>query len=225
MHGARPSAANCDGFVAHDGLVLTAIDALTESSQDSPVPLVHRGIAAGVAIALSARGNAARGDETATEPAIRPTPLWAISQLAPSPEIAYGEAVARFGMRWQLTPLLYSFGINRRLSPWRVAIVEPLVRQSGSIELFFSPEYLVRGPTFWDGWLWRAGVRTYVPVIERGDYLSVSFGTSFYEFAARTGVSYEIGAYALFGIVGAQITLAPRSGPAQTIITLRLRYF
>jgi hypothetical protein len=189
------------------------------------VPFRSRSVAAGVATLLLIGGTAARGDETATEPAVRPTALWLVAQLAPSPEVAYGDATARFGVRWQFTPLLYSFGINRRLSHWRAVVVEPLVRQSGSIELFISPEYLVRGPSLWDGWLWRAGMRTYLPMIERGDYLSVSFGASCYGFAGRAGASYEIGAYALFGIVGAQITLSPRSGPAQTIATLRLRYF
>ena len=191
----------------------------------SLVPFHHRGVAAAVALSLSLGAPVARGDDEVTEPAVRPTALWLVAQLATSPEIAYGNTVFRFGLRWQLTPLLYSFGIHRRLSPWRVAIVEPLVRQSGSVELFLSPEYFVRGPTFWDGWLWRAGVRTYLPLIERGDYLSASLGASCYDFAGRAGASFEIGAYVLFGIVGAQITWSPRSGPAQTIATLRLRYF
>lgn len=178
-----------------------------------------------LAIASTLAGQPVLGDDAASEPAIRPTPLWLLAQLAPSPEIAYGDATSHFGLRWQITPLLYSFGINRRLLPWRVAVVEPLVRQSGSVELFLGPEYLVRGPTIWDGWLWRAGVRTYVPLLERGDYLSISFGASCYVFAGRAGASYEVGSYVLFGIIGAQITLSPKGGPAQAIATLRLRYF
>jgi len=188
------------------------------------VPFRLGPVAAGAAIVVSFAGRSVAGDEAATEPAIRPTPLWLVAQLAPSPELAYGEATARFGLRWQLTPLLYSFGINRRLSPWRTFVVEPLVRQSGSVELFLSPEYLVRG-SFLDGWLWRAGLRTYLPMIERGDYLSVSLGVSCYDFVGGAGASYEVGAYVLFGIAGAQVTVSPRSGPAQAIATLRLRYF
>lgn len=191
----------------------------------SRVPFLQRGAAAGIALSVLLAGPVVRGDDAATDQGVRPTPLWLVAQLAPSPEVAYGGAVARFGVRWQLTPLLYSFGINRRLSPWRVAVVEPLVRQSGSVELFLSPEYLVQGKSVWDGWLWRAGIRTYVPVVERGDYLSFSVGASCYEFEGRVGASYEVGAYVLFGIVGAQFTWSPRSGPAQTIATLRLRYF
>jgi hypothetical protein len=189
------------------------------------VPFRHWQVAAaGTSIAISLAGRAAAGDEAATEPAVRPTPLWLAAQLAPSPEVAFGEEKVRFGLRWQLTPLLYSFGINRRLSPWRIFVVEPLVRQSGSLELFLSPEYLVRG-SFLDGWLLRAGLRTYLPIVERGDYLSVSLGVSCYDFMGAAGTSYEVGAYVLFGIVGAQITVSPKSGPAQAIATLRLRYF
>ena len=168
---------------------------------------------------------ATAGGETVAEPGARATPLWFLAQLVPSPEVAYGEGTARFGLRWQITPLLYSFGTNRRVRRWRTFVVEPLVRQSGSTEVFFGPEYLARGPRFSDGLLWRVGVRSYFPLVERGDYLSVSIGSSFFDLAGQSGVAYEAGAYALFGIVGAQVTWSPRPGPAQLIATLRLRYF
>ncbi len=164
-------------------------------------------------------------EEAATQTAPRPTLLWMAAQLAPSPEIVTGQGVARFGMRWQLTPLLWSFGVNRRVMPWRVLVVEPIVRQSGSIELYVSPEYVFYGSSFGDGWLFRVGTRSYFPLLERGDYLSISVGASFYDFAARSGVAYEAGVYTLYGIVGAQVTWSPTGGPAATIATLRLRYF
>ena len=70
---------------------------------------------------------------------------WALWQLVPSPELAFGDGGALFGLRWQLTPLLYAFALDPRLSPWRAFIAEPIVRHGGSIELFLSPEYLARG--------------------------------------------------------------------------------
>jgi hypothetical protein len=159
------------------------------------------------------------------EPSIRLTPLWLLAQFAPSPQLAYGDGTARYGMRWQLTPLLYSFGIHRELSPWRVFVVEPVVRQSGSVELFVGPEFIWSGGGLAKGWFWRSGVRSYFPLVERGEYLSVSIGASYFDFAGRSGVAYEVGAYALYGIVGVQLTWAPGGGPAATIATLRLRYF
>jgi hypothetical protein len=124
-----------------------------------------------------------------------------------------------------VTAVLYSFGVNRRVSPWRALIVEPLVRQSGSVELFFSPEYVPYGRTASDSLLWRIGVRAYLPLIEYGDYLSMSLGTSYFDLADHGAAAYEVGVYALFGTVGAQLTWSPSGGPATTIATLRLRYF
>jgi hypothetical protein len=156
---------------------------------------------------------------------VQPTLPWLVTQLVPSPEIAYGEDTSRFGMRWQVTPVLYSWGINRKLSPWRFFVAEPLVRQSGSIELFVSPEYLFYGGSFGDGWLWRGGVRSYFPLVQKGEYLSVSVGASEFAFAGRGGTALEGGAYVLFGTVGMQVTYSPSTAPVRFIATLRVRYF
>jgi hypothetical protein len=153
------------------------------------------------------------------------SPLWFAAQVVPSPEIVRGAGVTRFGLRWQLTPVLYSFGVHRTANPWRAFVVEPFLRQSGSVELFVSPEYLFYGRSFSDGLLWRIGARSYFPLVEYGDYLSISVGASYFEFAGHGGVAYEGGAYLLFGIVGAQLTWSPSGGPAAAIATLRLRYF
>lgn len=150
---------------------------------------------------------------------------WVVTQLVPSPELAYGRDVARLGARWQLTPLLYSWGIHRGLSPWRFFVAEPFVRQSGSVELFFTPEYLVYGSSLADGAMLRAGTRAYFPLAAQGEYLSASVGTSAFLFEGRWGAAYEVGAYALFGIVGVQLTYTPSAPPIAWMATLRLRYF
>jgi hypothetical protein len=165
-------------------------------------------------------------DATApTEPGVTITVPWLATQLMPSPELAYGQDVARYGMRWQVTPLLFSWGIHRGLSPWRFFVAEPLVRQSGSVELYATPEYFVYGSSFAEGWAFRAGVRSYFPLVEHGEYLSVSVGTSSFAFAGKWGAAYEAGVYALFGIVGLQFTATPSAPPIATIATLRFRMF
>lgn len=166
----------------------------------------------------------------AEEPRVRPTLAWGLTQLLPSPEIIAGQGGARFGLRWQVTPLLYSWGINRKLNPWRGLVVEPNVRHSGSIELFLSPEFVARtadlGGDFWDKWLVRPGLRAYFPLVERGDYLSMSVGTSFARFAHRSSIAYEGGIYALFGLFGLQVTYSPLPhDPLELITTFRIRYF
>jgi hypothetical protein len=174
---------------------------------------------------------------TPTEPGVEITVPWLATQLVPSPEIAVGTdsargadglahpAQARFGMRWQVTPLLFSWGIHRGLSPWRFFVVEPNVRNSGSIELFVAPEYVWYGSTFADGWITRGGVRAYFPLVEHGEYLSTSLGASEFAFGGKSGAAYEAGLYALFGTVGLQVTVSPSVAPIATIATLRLRYF
>ncbi len=161
-----------------------------------------------------------------TEPKVYPSSLWISSQFIPSPElISVKNDRLRFGLRWQVTPLLYSFGINRKLNPWRYFVVEPLVRQNGSIELFFTPEWLNVTNKFKTNWLFRGGIRAYFPLYRRGEYLSGSLATSYYNFNGDQGISYEAGIYLFFGILGFQVTYSPEMKTSPWIFTLRLRYF
>ena len=192
---------------------------------------MRSGSSAAFAALLTLAATSAHAEEdvptpAATEPGVHPTLLWFATQLVPSPEIAAGAGGARFGLRWQVTPLLYSWGINRRLSPWRVLVAEPYVRQSGSIEAYLSPELITGGITFSDMWLVRPGIRAYFPLVEHGEYLSVSIGTSYQRWRERSSAAFEGGVYTLFGVLGLQLTYAPGPDvPLATIATMRIRYF
>jgi hypothetical protein len=154
-----------------------------------------------------------------------PTLPWAVAQLVPSPGLLTSPGGARFDLRWQVTPLLYSFGIHRGLSPWRVGVVEPLIRQAGSLELFVSPEYAAIGDEFAARWLLRAGVRSYVPLLSEGETLSLSVGSAATVQRGELGATYEGGLYTLFGVVGLQVGYTPRFDEGRWSFTLRLRYF
>jgi hypothetical protein len=182
--------------------------------------------AAGVAIAAALAHPAAHAAEGAgIEPRVHPTWIWAVTQIIPSPEWLLGDAPARFGARWQVTPLLYSFGIHRRLSPWRSFIAEPIVRHAGSVELFGAPEVLATGGELADSWILRAGVRAYFPILDRGEHLSCSVGGSAFDFRGRAGAAYEAGVYTLFGVLGLQLTYSPAPHLRGTTLTLNVRYF
>jgi hypothetical protein len=160
------------------------------------------------------------GNAEVANPAVAPTIPWATTQLIPSPEVAAGDGSAHFGLRWQVTPLLYSFGIHRGLFPWRAFVVEPLVRQNGSIEAYFTPEYVA------GDWLVRPGARVYFPLLQHGDNLSFSIGGSAPWFHRAWSASIEGGLYALFGILGITLTYTPATdSPVTWITTLRVRYF
>jgi hypothetical protein len=153
----------------------------------------------------------------------RPTWQWTLSQLAPSPGLAVGVDQASLDLRWQLTPLLYSWGVNRRVSSWRAFVVDPFARHSGSIELFVDPELLFAHRL--EATL-RPGIRAYIPLRERGELLSASLGISDQRFDDRNVMAIEAGIYALYGTFGLQLTYAPNPiTPARVILTLSLRYF
>lgn len=167
-------------------------------------------------------------------PVIYPTFAWAVTQLVPSPELAIGRQrhidvdgsvdsspSTAFGLRWQVTPVLWSFGVHRSQSRWRYLVVDPIARQSGSLELSTSIEY-IGGHV--DRLLVRPGLRVYLPVAHRGEYLSVSLGTSAYRYDGLR-VAYDVGAYILAGMLGFQVTVAPTHDPLAAIATIRLRYF
>jgi hypothetical protein len=158
------------------------------------------------------------------EPDVAASLDWAILQLLPSPQLGVGDG-ARFGLRWQLTPLLYSFATDARLDRWRWFVVEPIVRQSGSIELFASPEYLALDGGIAARFGVRGGLRSYFGLLGRGDNLSVSLGASYYHFRDAEGLAFEAGAYVLFGGLGLVLTHSPGFDAAPWLVTLRLRYF
>lgn len=155
-----------------------------------------------------------------------PSLAWTILQLLPSPEVAVGAAGgqtrAAMGLRWQLTPLVWSWGTNRRISSWRFFVVDPIARHSGSLELSGNLEYFFGDL---ERFVARPGVRAYFPLAQRGEYLSASLGTSTYSYDDKLRVAYEVGAYILFGLFGVQVTVAPNNDPLKVIGTLRIRYF
>ncbi len=182
-------------------------------------------IAAVAALLAPARTVFAEPPAEATPPGVHPTLPWAALQLVPSPEWMGDGSRGYAGMRWQVTPLLYSFGINRKLFPWRTLIAEPTVRHSGSIELFFSPEYLGKPGSFAERWLFRGGVRSYFPLIDKGESLSASIGASLLHFDHHVGAAWSAGVYTLYGFVGAEITYCPTPELRSTTLTLSLRMF
>lgn len=191
-----------------------------------PLSTIVRSLAAsGLALGAFFAASVAQAREELTEPPITMSWPWLATQAVPSPELVVGEATARFGMRWQVTPLLFSWGIRRGLSPWRLFVVEPNVRHFGSVELYFSPELVTAGGNSDSAWILRSGARAYFPLIEHGEYLSCSVGASQFFYDARSAVGYEAGLYTAFGIFGLQVTAAPRFAPMTTSFTLSVRYF
>jgi hypothetical protein len=148
--------------------------------------------------------------------------LWATAQLVPSPLLVVDKDVVQSGLRWQLTPLLYSFGIAAR--PWRTFIVSPIARLSGSVELFVAPEWTCCAGGDRDGLLARAGLRAHFPLIEHGESLAWSLGVSHWRHR-EGGVSFDLGLYTLFGALGLVATVSPELRGRTYSLALNVRYF
>lgn len=182
------------------------------------------GLSAALGSALAAPGSASAASRAA-EPDLRPTLPWLAAQAVPSAEWLIADDGLRFGARWQVTPLLYSFGIDPRLSPVRILIAEPIVRYAGSVELYGSPAYLAGGGSLGDRWLLRGGVRAYFPLLHRGEYLAWSIGGAAVYHRDRAGATYEAGLYTLFGMLGIQAAYIPTPGLRAASLTLHVRVF
>ena len=148
---------------------------------------------------------------------------WTIAQLVPSPLLVVGTGHVGGGVRWQVTPLVYSFGVAEK--PLRAFIVEPVARHAGAVELHLSPEWACCAPNDGTSWIGRAGVRLYVPIFGHGESLAWSIGGSYYRASDGDGFSADMGAYTLFGTIGLTVTLSPALLRREAIAALSLRYF
>jgi len=176
-------------------------------------------------VALLAAARPARADDVGAPVRVDRTGaavVWTVMQLVPSPLFVVGTGNAGGGVRWQVTPLVYSFGVAER--PVRAFVVEPVARHAGAIELYASPEWACCAPSG-TSWIGRGGVRLHLPLVGRGESLSGSVGASYYRSSGGDGLSMEMGVYALFGTIGLTVTFSPTLEGRETMLALALRYF
>lgn len=149
----------------------------------------------------------------------RPTLLWAATQLVPSPTWFIGGGRVEFAFSWQVTPVLYSFGVHRSISPWRFFVADPWARHGGSVELYVAPQVLLRDPRL----AGKFGTRFYVPVVGHGENLSFATGTSYFVAEEGSHIAFDAGFYTASGMLGIEGTWVPRLEPYTFSISLRLR--
>jgi hypothetical protein len=177
------------------------------------------------ALACTIAPRFAHADDVASRRGLGPVGagfVWAATQLVPSPLFVMGSSGAGGGVRWQITPLLVSFGVAAH--PVRAFIVDPIARHSGSVELYASPEW-VSHPGDGTGWIARGGVRLTLPIEGRGESMSWSVGASYYRASGGDGFSGELGVYFLYGVFGFTLTVSPTLRDREIIHALTIRYF
>ena len=165
---------------------------------------------------------------TEAAPAIRVSPVaaavsWGIAQALPSPlYVASSERVGG-GVRWQVTPVLFSYGVAAK--PFRFFVIDPVARHSGGIELYVSPEWACCATGDGTSWIVRGGGRLYFPLIGRGEALAGSVGGSYYRASDAAGGSVEAGIHTLFSVIGLTVTVSPRLTGREVMTALQIRYF
>lgn len=173
---------------------------------------------------LNAQTSADSIEAQSTESPRYITPEWALVQLVPSFTWTSVKGDVFAGVRWNVAPLLYSWGANRKLTPWRILMAEPYQRHSGSVELHVSPEW--NNAEFGNArWGTRSGVRAYFPVYRHGEHVSCSVGTNYVWFGSEKLIGYEASLYTLFGVFGVQAMYTPQRTSAPITISLNIKYF
>lgn len=115
----------------------------------------------------------------------------------------------KLGLQWQITPVSYSFNTNKYVSNFNFFFIRPVKRFSGSVELFFQPEYIPGEFKYSDlkKFMFKSGARVVLPLWQKGEYLSFSLGAGYnYQKMEsgeiKNGVTYETGLYSFFGMLG-----------------------
>jgi hypothetical protein len=168
--------------------------------------------------------HAERDPARSISPAMAAT-LWTVAQLIPSPVLVTGSEGFGGGMRWQLTLLVYAFGLqsHRVRSIW----VHPTARHAGAFELYVSPAWLccAPAPEGNTSWMLNAGGRVYFPLGGRGENLAASLGASYYRASPDDGAAFELAVYTLSSLVGLSVTVAPWLRAREVSTALTLRYY
>ena len=140
---------------------------------------------------------------------------WTLFQAVPSPvffnDANSEESRIQFGLRWNVTPVNYSFNANPLVSHFQFFKVNPVRRYGGSLEIFVQPEWATASYRLADleRFDFTSGARLYIPAIESGEYLAFSAGAKLKTARKKSGgsiniASLEVGSYTLFGTLGFQ---------------------
>jgi hypothetical protein len=125
---------------------------------------------------------------------------WLTFQAIPSMMVISHPGDIPFAFEWEATPLLYSFGMTRLVSPWYSFKVSQAARFTGSIELKTTGQISTRkmGSSYFGS---SAQLIGHIPLMERGEYLGLNVGVAKYAFAGSSPWFKVVGVSTLFGFL------------------------
>ncbi len=148
--------------------------------------------------------------------------VWLTYQFIPNLTLYSSSPHSAFGFEWEAAPLLYAFGMNKQISPWYSFVIDPTARFAGSIELNVAGQLFTTklGNSYF---ACSSQLIAYVPLIERGEHLTLNFGAGIYRVAGQTRIFKVAGISTIFGIVHFNIKHSPN--PTTWISSLEFRVF
>lgn len=148
--------------------------------------------------------------------------VWLPLQLLPTLTLYNDSRTSNFGFEWEVTPVLYSFGINRYVSPWYSFIVEPTARFTGSIEFNIAGQIFTSklGRSYFAS---SGQIMGFIPLSERGEHLTMNLGMGAYRIEGRTRIFKIAGISTLFGML--HLNLKHADNPTAWIGSLEFRVF
>jgi hypothetical protein len=147
---------------------------------------------------------------------------WLWFQAVPSMMVISHPGDTPFAFEWEATPLLYSFGMTRLVSPWYSFKVSEAARFTGSIELKATGQVSTRktGSSYFGSSVQLIG---HIPLMERGEYLGLNIGVAKYAFAGFSPWFKVVGVSTLFGFL--EFNFKHSSDPDMWMGTIEFRFF
>jgi hypothetical protein len=147
---------------------------------------------------------------------------WLELQAIPSMMVISHPSDIPFAFEWEATPVLYSFGMTKLVSPWHSFRVVPPARFTGSIELKLTGQVSTRktGSSYFGSSVQLIG---HVPLLERGEYLGLNVGVAKYAFAGSSPWFKVVGVSTLFGFI--EFNFKHSSDPTIWMGTIEFRFF
>jgi hypothetical protein len=169
-----------------------------------------------VVFSCSARAQTERRDSTSGFDS------WLTFQAIPSMMVISHPGDIPFAFEWEATPLLYSFGMTRLVSPWYSFKVSQVARFTGSIELKATGQISTRkmGSSYFGS---SAQLIGHIPLIERGEYLGLNVGVAKYAFAGTSHWFKVVGVSTLFGFL--EFNFKHSSDPHMWMGSIEFRFF
>jgi hypothetical protein len=133
---------------------------------------------------------------------------WLILQSIPSLTWTSLPSQTNFAFEWEITPLLYSFGMTKLDPPWHFFKISQPERFAGSLEFDITVQLFTSlvGTSHWG---FSGQLLGHLPLIERGEYLGLNIGVARYS-NAFVSTNYLVGGFStLFGFLHYNIKYSP----------------